>query len=906
MSDLKEDLKTFLKVKKPKEDETILFLEIPENRKKIIYQENSKNLKIVKSDYSMNKIFLENDEYSYIYEDITRNTINDSINGINSTFFSYGNSNSEKHELLFSSENSIYNINERGIFPRIIQNILIKENINISISIMFNYGNKIYDICHISNHYNLIFDNIIKEGIEIGQNSNVIEKMNKIKISSFDDFIVLMKQYIEFFNFLQKYDYEKINENGVIIESKFPFFFSFSNFIYVIYIYKDNNLISNLTFVELSCNDDLITKYNISKSPNDKKSYNTKHFIENNYMIECIKKSIYLLKKPILLKIPCENYIELCLDCKLMIILKNLSFSKTNSRFTFIGCIYPNKAYQKSIKDTLDTLYQIQRLFISKNSLEENKELIDKDKYIFLLEERVKDYNKIIKNQNELIEKKQNKNNIIQENYKEQIKVLKECFDFEGDINILLSGNENTKEYKIAKKMRESVNDLKKDELIIEKLKERIKFLENEIEKNENLKDVKLQDQNMINFFNEIREKNTLEENKLRMHLDHDIKLNQLESENKKLNVIINEYKKENENKFKYINNIPNILKENCDIQKKINEIKNNIQSEYDQKLKKEIFEISNNNKKEREKIEFKYEKLLQLKEEENKKLKNELEKINNENKINYNNLITESVLLYELLNNIFQKFKKEFSQMNFTSVKKFNNLILSKNNFQELLENTEKSINMFSFPITLKEVNSKYNNLLNKGDFKKLKIEPISKILNNCYYSSNNNIMENINQIKEKNKILEEENEELKQKLENIEINNIDLEKIIFEKMNLSDDKRLMNDREKMRKKLEESINRNIQNEIIIKSQKRLINKLNNEKLLIKMSSEKNYKNYFLKHLKVNKKNIQLKNQSVSPNLSLAKNGNSTLFSSNTSKMLHRPLTGLNRSKSSSMIFNK
>ena len=95
----------------------------------------------------MNKIFLENDEYSYIYEDITRNTINDSINGINSTFFSYGNSNSEKHELLFSSENSIYKINERGIFPRIIQNILIKENINISISIMFNYGNKIYDIC---------------------------------------------------------------------------------------------------------------------------------------------------------------------------------------------------------------------------------------------------------------------------------------------------------------------------------------------------------------------------------------------------------------------------------------------------------------------------------------------------------------------------------------------------------------------------------------------------------------------------------------------------------------------------------------------------------------------------------------------------------------------------------------
>lgn len=50
-----------------------------------------------------------------------------------------------KHYLLFSGKNSINNINERGIFPRLFQNILQKNTIKINISLKFIYNEKVYD-----------------------------------------------------------------------------------------------------------------------------------------------------------------------------------------------------------------------------------------------------------------------------------------------------------------------------------------------------------------------------------------------------------------------------------------------------------------------------------------------------------------------------------------------------------------------------------------------------------------------------------------------------------------------------------------------------------------------------------------------------------------------------------------
>jgi hypothetical protein len=914
--ELKEHIKTYAKIKKINEEKEDSFIEISSLKNKIILKD-IKNLQNQKNEYPINKVFLGNDEYSYIYEDITLNSINDSLNQINTSFFTYGNSNSGKHSLLFGSEDCINNINLRGIFPRLIESIILKENIKINISLMFIYEGKVYDISKICNEKNK-FDlkDFINDGLEIGQNSDIIEKIIKIKINSNDDLLNYMKYSINFFNYLQSINYPEIQNEKETLEIKYPFIFSFSTFIYVIYIYNDNkkkDLISNITFIELPGNDELVTKVTAPNSPNNKKMYNTKHFIENTNIIESIKKSIYLLKKPILLGIKniTNPYFNLCLDSKIMIILKNLSFSKINTRFRFIGCLNPIKAYQKSTKDTLDTLFQIHKIIYTKNYdfSEDDKSKINKDTYIITLEERLKDFQRTIKTQSELITKKQEKNNLIQNTYQEQINILKKAFNFQGDINVLLSGNEDTKEFKYAKKIRDAFIELKNNDYTIQKLKEQIKSLNLEIEKNNQLNEIKLQDKHMIEYLNDIKERGNQENNKLRIHLDHDIKLNELENENKKLNQIIDEYKKENDNKFKFINNLPNILNENCDIKKKISEIKNNIQSEYDQKLKNELSQITQNNKKENEKLENKYKKIIQLKDEENSILKNKLEEISKDNKNNYNNIIRESVLLYKLINNIFQKYKKEFSSYNYSSsIQKFNNFILSKEKFQELLDNTEKSINMFSFPITLKEVNSKYNNLLNKGDFKLLKIDPIQKMSNNSIYSSNTILMNHVNEAIKKNEKLEKENEELKQKLEKVLLNNISIEKLIAIPDSLNPDTKVLNEKEKLRIKLDDTINRNLKKEMIIKSQLKSIERLNNENLLLKSNYQiKSDSKKFSKYSKALNRRIYNNNFSNKKSLSNINSlGNNTLINSNSLKKFNRPLSSLTKSGSASLIFNK
>ena len=61
-----------------------------------------------------------------------------------------------------------------------------------------------------------------------------------------------------------------------------------------------------------------------------------------------------------------------------------------------------------------------------------------------------------IEDMGKILEKKQKKITIIEKNYKKQIEVLKNNFGFKGDVNILLDGNENTKEFFEAKKIKEA------------------------------------------------------------------------------------------------------------------------------------------------------------------------------------------------------------------------------------------------------------------------------------------------------------------------------------------------------------------------------------------------------------------------------------------------------------------
>ena len=201
---LKEEIKTFLKIKKVNIPPEQSYISVTNNKIIYVKKENGRNNSY---NYEFSKIFSESDDYSNIYEEVTNSCINDCINGNNYTFISYGESYSEKHNLLFSDSCS----NNKGIFPRLCKN-LINKKVNFYISLMFVYDNKLFDINDIieNNNYNTnneknkiyeYIEKIIDFGIEIKQNSDIIEAITKIKINNKTHFIIYLINIIIFLVF---------------------------------------------------------------------------------------------------------------------------------------------------------------------------------------------------------------------------------------------------------------------------------------------------------------------------------------------------------------------------------------------------------------------------------------------------------------------------------------------------------------------------------------------------------------------------------------------------------------------------------------------------------------------------------------------------------------------------------
>ena len=143
---------------------------------------------------------------------------------------------------------------------------------------MFVYDNKLFDINDIiKNIHNENYENknsyeyiqqIMDYGLEIKQNSDIIENIIKIKIFDLNQFYNLLNKYNSFFNILQKENVTEYSIKSNKEEIKYPFIFSSSNFIYVIYLYdknKKNEIISKISFIEFASNDNLITKINNKK-----------------------------------------------------------------------------------------------------------------------------------------------------------------------------------------------------------------------------------------------------------------------------------------------------------------------------------------------------------------------------------------------------------------------------------------------------------------------------------------------------------------------------------------------------------------------------------------------------------------------------------------------------------------
>ena len=271
-----QKLKVYLKIKQTSAKDT-LFFNISESKKYVTLIEDKRNRNNKpkastpdKININYDKIF-RNEENSYIYEEIMLNTVKESLQGKNFTFISYGDSKSEKLDLIIGNNDCYDNIARRGLFPRLLTALIdlidstedLCNNISISLSYFVLTDGKIIDLCQLIGligkkkkveKYNK--EKFIKEyAKEIKNDSNALKHIKKLPCENAKDALFML---LQFMNFLDKIG----NDDDTNMNNEF---LQLNYFNTIIYITDNNGKNTTLSFIILPCNDIII---------NDKNNYN--------------------------------------------------------------------------------------------------------------------------------------------------------------------------------------------------------------------------------------------------------------------------------------------------------------------------------------------------------------------------------------------------------------------------------------------------------------------------------------------------------------------------------------------------------------------------------------------------------------------------------------------------------
>ena len=259
-----ERVKTFLKIKTC---ETVdkQYYTISDNKQilslfdPIVKSETSKTIK-----FEIDKIFTDKNENSYIYEEIARDCVSNSLKGEDFTFISYGDSLSDKNSIIFGEKDCYKNLNSRGIFPRILDSLLttvtsnksMNDNIIINLSYICVYGNKLIDLSKFTGKdlFSINQNEFVNNGIEIKTSPDIINKVKKVQVDNSNEVIFFISKI---FDLLYKLEVESMH------------LLSWSHFSFLIYI-NDNSgkTISTLSFIILAGSDLLSTKVTNPKTTN--------------------------------------------------------------------------------------------------------------------------------------------------------------------------------------------------------------------------------------------------------------------------------------------------------------------------------------------------------------------------------------------------------------------------------------------------------------------------------------------------------------------------------------------------------------------------------------------------------------------------------------------------------------
>ena len=750
-----EEIKTFLKIDAPKvEDKT--YYTINETRNIItLFDSVDKGPSDKSSDFEEDKIFTETDENSYIYEEICKDTVKESLNGISYSFISYGEFTSNKLKLIIGDvKDYLSNCNSRGLFPRLLDNLIkkeksqknMKEKINLKISYFLVHDNDMIDLSYLKNKNNLTENKLYQNKETIKNNEeNIIDKIQKVNIQELENELSFLHNIINLLNELKE------NEED---ESKN--IFSRAHMCINIYIENESNekksiinflILNGSEYLYSRRAEEFKTTYNEIKKSNKNVIKGTKIALETQYTYETLL-NLVKLKVNIDNNIDSLNSDDINLiinknneNSKLTLILHKLFFSTSKIKFRIIGSVTPNIGLYQNFKDTLLFLFDFHNLIKStkkknssnivlstiQRSLTNNMifQNLKKDNIVFELENKISSYKKTIDDYKAKLQQKDKKISFLEQSYKEQINIIKKKFNFNGDINVLISGDENTKEAEIIKNFKEMSENNIRNEGNLRLLQKTLDSAKEEIKRLKNREEVLNTNDTMIKYYLYAQKNN---EEKKKDNNDINDAFTQIEKLKKEIafkNRLLDKYRQEIDNTKKVLLKIPKNLKDS-DLNLHYNESKKDDETKLNENeegnLKKnsinsdniyidEIKQIKKDNQKKIEIIKLNYEKKIQEKINEIKKMEYNYEGLKLEKKKDLYKYGNEIIKLNKILMNLISNYKRIFDS-NLTKKCSIINLNLKKEEFGNIIMNADKDINFNNFPLL-------YQSLLNTNQLK-------------------------------------------------------------------------------------------------------------------------------------------------------------------------------------------
>ena len=690
--------------------------------------------------FEMDKIFTNENNNLYIYEEICSNTIKDTLNGESHVFISYGNTISDKLKLLIGDVNDSYSVIEhRGLFPIFLEklineinnNINYRENLSINLSYFLIFNDKLIDLSNFigKNFSEINENNIFNIAIDLEKDEN-IKKIKKVPTENINDVIFFINKL-----FLFLMNQEEESEHHL---------YSRSHFSIIVYIINNNGkIISTLTFILLNGSEikniknnppkniniakEQIHKNNVSISLNAINSQYTYDSIiyalkNNNYINKIQEKDIKDKNANTEIDYTEKNKIS-----NLSRLLYDICFSPkiTHIKFRIIGTILPNTGYYDTCKDTLMFLFNCRKAISTtsknKDNLEvrnssrssTNKSKKSRKNSIFDLENKIKFQACTIADLNKNLEKRNEKIFELEQYYKKQVEVLKNYFGFSGNVDVLLTGDENTPDYIEAQKIKDAKDDINYYKKSMKNLEKKMENKENEIAALKNEFAIKLNDRTMVKYYlgvNEMKKKKE-KDNKNRNNVLSQIEI--FEKELKMKNNIIKKLEKELETKTNIIMSIPKIIKNHMEKKDDENSI-NSGEIIYVKNKKKEVdktdlIQMARFNTEEIKILKEKYENILKQKDKEILENNYNINKLENDSKTNINLYKDELNKLYNLFMRFLNYCQQDFLLF-FKQKTSMPSLIKKKEEFELYLKNTEKEINVFNFPFIFKVLNKGKN----------------------------------------------------------------------------------------------------------------------------------------------------------------------------------------------------